>query len=373
MFTPLDQAFMRRALELAERGLYTSTPNPRVGAVLVKDGKTIGEGFHLTAGEGHAEVNAVRDAKTRAGAGAVRGATIYVTLEPCNHHGRTPPCVDLLREEGVARVVAAMEDPNPKVAGQGLARLRDSGVDVRVGLLAAEARELNIGYVSRMTRGLPWVRLKVAASLDGKTALANGQSQWITGPEARRDGHAFRARACAVLSGIGTVKSDNPQLNVRDVITPRQPLKVIVDSHLQTPPAARVLSEGQILIVCADDNAPARARLLEAARAHGSTLEVIALPDAGGKVELGALMCELARRELNEIHVESGFKLNGSLLRAGCVDELLIYFAASIIGDAGQGMFNLPPLEKLNQRRMLKIHRVSQLGDDLRLIARIVD
>ena len=371
MFTPLDQTFMRRALELAERGLYTSTPNPRVGAVLVKDGKTIGEGFHLIAGEGHAEVNAVRDASARAGAAAVRGSTIYVTLEPCNHHGRTPPCVDLLQEAGVARVVAAMEDPNPKVAGQGLARLRESGVDVRVGLLAAEARDLNIGYVSRMTRGLPWVRLKVAASLDGKTALANGQSQWITGPEARRDGHAFRARACAILSGIGTVRSDNPQFNVRDVITPRQPLKVIVDSHLQTPPDARLLAEGRVLIVCADDNPAARSRLLAAAEAHGAELEVIALPDAYGKVALDALMRELARRELNEIHVEAGFKLNGSLLRAACVDELLVYFAASIIGDTGQGMFNLPPLENLNQRRMLKIHRVSQLGDDLRLIARI--
>ena len=200
MFTPLDQAFMRRALELAERGLYTTTPNPRVGAVLVKDGKTIGEGSHLAAGEPHAEVNAVRDAQTRGGLEAARGSTIYVTLEPCSHHGRTPPCVDLLLESGVARVVAAMEDPNPKVAGQGCARLRAAGVDVRVGLLAAEARELNIGYVSRMTRSLPWVRLKIAASLDGKTALANGESQWITGPEARRDGHAFRARACAILT-----------------------------------------------------------------------------------------------------------------------------------------------------------------------------
>ena len=372
MFTPLDQSFMRRALELAERGMYTTAPNPRVGAVVVKDGKTLGEGSHLVAGEGHAEVNAIRDARTKAGTGALRGATLYVTLEPCNHHGRTPPCVDLLLQEGVVRVMAAMEDPNPRVAGQGFARLRGAGVDVRVGLLAAEARELNIGFVSRMTRALPWVRLKVAASLDGKTALANGASQWITGPEARRDGHAYRARASAILTGIGTVLEDNPQLNVRDVITPRQPLKVIVDSGLKTPPDARVLTEGGVLIACAVDDAGARARLAAAAEAHGSALEVIVLPDGQGKVDLSALMRELARRELNEIHVESGFKLNGSLLREGCVDELLVYFAASIIGDSGQGMFNLPALEKLDERRMLKIHNVAQLGDDLRLIARIV-
>ena len=371
MFTPHDQTLMRRALELALRGLFTATPNPRVGAVLVKDGKTIGEGAHMAAGEPHAEVNAVRDAQSRGGPDAVRGSTLYVTLEPCNHHGRTPPCVDLLLERGVARVVAAMEDPNPKVAGQGLARLRAAGVDVRVGLLAAEARELNIGYVSRMSRGLPWVRLKVAASLDGKTALANGASQWITGPEARRDGHAFRARACAILTGIGTVREDNPQLNVRDVLTPRQPMKVIVDSRLEIAPDARVLGEGHILIVCASDDAAARSRLQEAARARGAMLEVITLPDPAGKVDLSALVRELGRRDFNEIHVESGFKLNGSLLRAGCVDELLVYFAASIIGDTGQGMFNLPALEKLDQRRMLKIHHVSQLGDDLRLIARI--
>ena len=371
MFTPLDQSFMRRALELAERGMYTTAPNPRVGAVVVKDGKTLGEGSHLVAGEGHAEVNAIRDARTKAGTGALRGATLYVTLEPCNHHGRTPPCVDLLLEEGVVRVMAAMEDPNPRVAGQGFARLRGAGVDVRVGLLAAEARELNIGFVSRMTRALPWVRLKVAASLDGKTALANGASQWITGPEARRDGHAYRARASAILTGIGTVLEDNPQLNVRDVITPRQPLKVIVDSRLQTPTDARILTEGRVVIVCAVDHPAARQGLADAAAARGCALEFIVLPNPSGKVALDALLRELGRREINEIHVEAGFRLNGSMLREGCVDEMLIYFAASIIGDSGQGMFNLPELEKLEDRRKLKLHSVSQLGDDLRLIARM--
>jgi diaminohydroxyphosphoribosylaminopyrimidine deaminase/5-amino-6-(5-phosphoribosylamino)uracil reductase len=372
MFTPLDQSYMRRAIDLAERGMYTTTPNPRVGAVVVKDGKAIGEGFHLAAGEGHAEVNAIVDARVKAGPDAVRGSTVYVTLEPCNHQGRTPPCVDLLLAEGVARVVAAMEDPNPKVAGQGFARLRAAGVDVRVGLLAVEAHELNIGFIARMTRGVPWVRLKVAASLDGKTALANGKSQWITGPEARRDGHAFRARSCAILSGIGTVIEDNPQLNVRDVITPRQPLKVIVDSRLQMPLDAKILSEGAVLIACAVDDAAARERIAEAAQSRGARVEFIVLPDATGTVALAGLMRELGRRALNEIHVESGFKLNGSLLREGCVDELLVYFAASIIGDSGQGMFNLPELENLEERRRLKIHRVGQLGDDLRLIARMM-
>jgi diaminohydroxyphosphoribosylaminopyrimidine deaminase/5-amino-6-(5-phosphoribosylamino)uracil reductase len=279
--------------------------------------------------------------------------------------------VDLLLAEGVTRVVAAMEDPNPKVAGRGFAQLREAGVDVRVGLLAAEAYELNIGFVARMTRGTPWVRLKVAASLDGKTALSNGKSQWITGPEARRDGHAYRARACAILSGIGTVMEDNPQLNVRDIVTPRQPLKVIVDSRLQMPADARVLAEGAVLIACAIDDVAARARIQAAADARGTRLEFITLPNPAGKVSLGDLMRELGTRGLNEIHVESGFKLNGSMLREGCVDELLVYFAASIIGDSGQGMFNLPQLENLDERRRLKIHNVSQLGDDLRLIARM--
>ena len=366
MFTPLDQTYMRRALELAERGLYTTTPNPHVGAVVVKDSRIMGEGWHQVAGEPHAEVLALRDARQKNGPDAVRGAALYVTLEPCSHQGRTPPCADLLVDEGLARVVAAMEDPNPKVAGQGFARLRGAGVDVRVGLLESEARELNIGFVSRMTRGLPWVRLKVAASLDGKTALANGKSQWITGPEARKDGHAYRARSCAILTGIGTVREDNPQLNVREVVTSRQPLKVIVDSRLQIARDAKILDEGQVLMVCATDDESLRKPLVD------KGFEVMTLPDASGKVDLAALMRELGRRNLNEIHVESGFKLNGSLLRAGCVDELLIYFAASIIGDTGQGMFNLPELTDLEERLKVRIHRVSQLGGaDLRLIARL--
>lgn len=370
MFTPLDQSFMRRALELAERGLYTTTPNPRVGAVVVKDGRIVGEGHHQAAGEAHAELAAIRDAKAKGGVDAVRGSTVFVTLEPCSHHGRTPPCAELLVAEGVVRVIAAMEDPNPKVAGRGLAHLREAGVDVRVGLLSQEAAEQNIGFVSRMTRGLPWMRLKIAASLDGRTALPDGTSQWITGPEARRDGHAWRARACAILTGIGTVLEDDPQLNVRDVVTPRQPVRVIIDSALKTPPGARILGEGDVLLFCAVDDAPARERLVEAAAARGCRLEIAVLPDEDGKVDLGAMVRALGARAFNEIHVEAGYKLNGSLLRAGCIDELLVYFAASIIGE-GQGMFNLPPLAGLDQRRRLRIHRVGQVGDDLRVIARM--
>ena len=375
MFTPLDQNYMRRALELAERGLYTTTPNPHVGAVLVKDNRILGEGWHQIAGEPHAEVLAIRDAKDKGGADAVKGSTLYVTLEPCSHQGRTPPCAGLVVAEGVARVVAAMEDPNPKVAGQGFAELRAAGIDVRVGLLEADARELNIGFISRMTRGLPWVRLKVAASLDGKTALANGQSQWITGPEARRDGHAYRARSCAILTGIGTVLEDDPQLNVREVVTPRQPLKIIVDSNLQIPHDARILNEGKVLIVCAVEDAArpetGSGALERRAALRDKGFEVLSLPGLNGKVDLSALMKELAKRDLNEIHVETGFKLNGSMLREECVDEILIYFAASIIGHTGQGMFNLPELTDLEDRRKLRIHRVNLVGPDLRLIARL--
>ena len=375
MFTPLDQNYMRRALELAERGLYTTTPNPHVGAVVVKDNRILGEGWHQVAGEPHAEVLAIRDAKDKAGVDAVKGSSLYVTLEPCSHQGRTPSCADLVVAEGVARVVAAMEDPNPKVAGQGFAKLRAAGIDVRVGLLESDARELNIGFISRMTRGLPWVRLKVAASLDGKTALANGNSQWITGPEARRDGHAYRARSCAILTGIGTVIEDDPQLNVRDVVTPRQPLKIIVDSNLQTPPDAKILKEGRVLIVCAVEDAAGSESVSGASERRVALrdkgFEVLCLPNQQGKVDLASLMKELAKRDLNEIHVESGFKLNGSMLREECVDEILIYFAASIIGHTGQGMFNLPELTDLEERRKLRIHRVNLVGPDLRLIARL--
>jgi diaminohydroxyphosphoribosylaminopyrimidine deaminase / 5-amino-6-(5-phosphoribosylamino)uracil reductase len=358
-FSQDDQRHMARALELARRGLYTTTPNPRVGCVIVRDGESVGEGWHQRAGEPHAEVHALREAGERA-----RGATAYVTLEPCSHQGRTPPCHEVLIAAGVSRVVAAMQDPNPLVAGKGFALLRAANIAVDTGLMAHEASELNIGFVSRMTRGRPWVRLKVAASLDGKTALLNGQSQWITGADARRDGHAWRAQACAILTGIGTVKDDNPQLTVRDVATTRQPLRVVVDSRLETPLDAKVLGQGTLIAAAAN-----RVKPMQALQTRGA--EIIVLPNASGKVELPDLMLELGRRGINELHVEAGYKLNGSLLNEGLVDELLIYMAPCVLGDAANGMFNLPALTTLSGRRALNIVDVRQIGADIRILARV--
>ena len=359
MFTADDNRFMTRALELAERGMYTTTPNPRVGCVIVGGGKIVGEGWHEKAGLPHAEINALAAAGSRS-----RGATAYVSLEPCAHQGRTGPCAKALLEAGVARVVAALQDPNPQVAGGGLAILRDNGVTVACGLLENEARELNIGFVSRMTRGRPWVRMKIAASLDGKTALNNGRSQWITGEAARRDGHHWRARACAILTGAGTVRDDDPRLTVRDVQSNRQPLRVVVDSKLETPPAAKILDGGGVLVAAAQEDKPKIAAL----RARGA--EVIVMPNSAGKVELGELFRELARREANEVHVEAGSRLNGSLLQEGQVDELLVYLAPGIIGDNARGMFHLPELTELGGRRQLRILDTRMIGPDIRVIAR---
>jgi diaminohydroxyphosphoribosylaminopyrimidine deaminase/5-amino-6-(5-phosphoribosylamino)uracil reductase len=359
MFSPADREFMARALALAERGLFTTTPNPRVGCVIAKAGEVVGEGFHERAGAPHAETNALSAAGSSA-----EGATVYVTLEPCSHHGRTPPCADALIDAKVRRVVAAMGDPNPKVAGEGFARLRAAGIEVASGLLEDEARELNIGFVSRVTRGRPWVRMKVAASLDGKTAAANGQSQWITGVAARRDGHRWRARACALLTGIGTVKEDDPRLTVRGVETTRQPLRVLVDSRLEVPLGARILEGGNVLVAATVEDQSKIAAL------RGQGAEVVVLPNASGKVELRDLVTELARRELNEIHVEAGMKLNGSLVAAGVVDELLIYLAPTLIGESGPGMFNLPAIERLDQKLALRLVDVERIGDDLRVLAR---
>ncbi len=354
-----DVAMMRRALALAEKGLYTTTPNPRVGCVIAQGERVIAEGWHERAGGPHAEAAAL----VRAGA-AAKGATVYVTLEPCAHHGRTPPCADALIRAGVARVVAAMRDPNPE-AKHGGERLAAAGIRFEAGLLEEAARELNIGFVSRMTRGRPWVRMKLAATLDGRTALANGKSQWITGPEARADGHRWRARACAVLTGIGTVQADDPRLTVREVETPRQPLRVVIDSRLDTPASARILEGGNALVFCAVD-APERRRVLEAKGA-----EVAVLPNPGGKVDLPPMLEALARRGVNEVHVEAGFKLNGSLVREGCVDELLVYLAPSLLGDSAQGMVNLPEMTALDARVRLALRSVERIGEDLRIIARI--
>ncbi len=357
-----DTDGMTLALEWAAKGMNITAPNPRIGCVIVRDGEVIGAGHTRPAGQAHAEIEALRDAAARGN--DVRGATAYVTLEPCNHHGRTPPCSEALVRAGLGRVVAAMEDPNPLVAGQGLATLSAAGIEVASGVLADAAYEMNIGFFSRMRRGLPWVRLKSAASLDGMTALHSGESQWITGPEARADGHAWRARACAILTGIGTVKADDPQLNVRAVETTRQPRRVIVDSKLEISLDAKVLQGAPSWIVAAVAHPEKHAAL----RAAGH--EVIVLPNAAGKVDLPELMRELGRREINELHVEAGPKLNGSLIREGCVDELLVYLAPSLIGDA-QGMFALGPLASLDQQQRLKFHEVKQIGEDLRILARI--
>ena len=361
MFSPTDREHMAEALRLAEKGLYSTTPNPRVGCVIVREGIVVGSGWHATTGGPHAEALALEAAGARA-----RGATAYVSLEPCSHHGRTPPCADALIAAGISRVVAAMQDPNTQVAGSGYARLRAAGIQVESGLMQDEAQALNIGFASRMSRGLPWVRMKIAASLDGRTALANGRSQWITGAEARRDGHAWRARACAVLTGIGTVMDDDPQLNVREVDTTRQPLKVVVDSKLQLLPAARLLQSGKVLVATARQSSAARTALEDCGA------EVVVLPNAQGKVDLAELMRELARREINEVHVEAGTKLNGSLLGEQLVDELLLYLAPSILGDTARGMFSLPELADLADKRLVQFGDVRTIGRDIRILSRIV-
>jgi diaminohydroxyphosphoribosylaminopyrimidine deaminase/5-amino-6-(5-phosphoribosylamino)uracil reductase len=358
-----DVQGIRLALELAAKGMNTTTPNPRVGCVIVKENQIIGTGYTQPVGHAHAEVQALNDVADR-GFDA-EGATVYVTLEPCSHHGRTPPCADALIRARVARVVAAIADPNPLVAGQGLAKLEAAGIQVTCGVLEQEAREINIGFLSRMQRGKPWVRMKTAASLDGMTALHDGTSQWITGQEARADGHVWRARACAILTGIGTVMEDDPQLNVRAIDTPRQPQRIVVDSHLQISPHARVLDGGGTWIVAAQADA-AKEKIL---RDLGH--EVILLPNESGKVDLPALITELGRRQINELHVEAGFKLNGSLIREGCVDELLVYLAPSLLGDA-QRMFNLAPLDTLEHKKSLSFHEVKQIGPDLRILARFI-
>ena len=354
---------MQQALQLAERGLFTTSPNPRVGCVLVRDDRVVGEGWHARAGSAHAEIHALNAAGE-----AARGATAYVTLEPCNHHGRTPPCTEALIQAGVTRVVAAMRDPNPQACG-GAQRLQAAGVDVSFGVLESAARELNLGFISRVTRGRPWVRMKIAASLDGRTALANGVSQWITGAAARADGHAWRARACAVLTGIGTVREDNPQLNVRDISTPRQPMRVVIDSRLETPPEARILHRSsatqEVLIVAANEQPDAHARLVQAGA------QIAYVPNAAGKVDLPAMLALLADRGINELHVEAGEKLNGSLLREGCVDELLLYLAPTLLGDTARAMACLPTYRQLPAPTQWRFHAIDRVGDDVRLLARV--
>ena len=319
----------------------------------------IGEGWHRHAGEAHAEINALADAKERGN--DPRGGTLYCTLEPCHHTGRTRPCSEAVIAAGVARVVVAMADPNPEAAG-GAARLRAAGIAVDIGLLEHAARELNIGFVSRVTRGSPWVRMKIAASLDGRTALVSGASKWITGEIARGDGHRWRARACAILTGIGTVRQDDPRLTVREVATPRQPLRIVIDRYAETPASSKVLADGNVLFVTAGGRNPQ----------WPAEVEVLALPDAAGRVDLVALMQALGARGINELHVEAGGKLNGALLAAGQVDELLLYLAPCLLGDPARGMAEWREgLSDLGDRVALVLHDVVRVGDDLRLMARI--
>ena len=358
-------AAMREALALAERAIGVSDPNPRVGCVVVQNGAVVGRGHTQHAGGAHAEVMALADAAARGG--DVRGATVHVTLEPCAHHGRTPPCTDALVAAGVGRVVIAMRDPNPLVSGRGAARLAAAGIAVEwCDAASAQAHALNVGFVSRMERGRPWLRMKVAVSLDGRSALADGTSQWITATAARADGHAWRKRAGAVLTGVGTVRDDDPRLDVRLVETARQPLRVVVDSRLETPPGARILEPpGDVLVYATIDDRERRSAL----ERRGA--EVALVPGANGKVDLAAMLADLGRREINELHVEAGEKLNASLLAAGLVDELLVYVAPKLLG-SGRGLAALAPLARLDDAPSFVFVDVASVGDDLRLLLRPV-
>ncbi len=364
--TESDIQWMSLALTWAEKAMNITTPNPRVGCVIVNpQGVLIGSGHTQAAGQAHAEIMALQDAEQQGH--DLAGATAYVTLEPCSHQGHTGPCCDALIQVGLARVVVAVQDPNPQVSGNGIARLRQAGLQVDVGVSKDKALSLNLGFFKRMTQGVPWMRLKVAASLDGQTALSNGLSQWITSAAARQDGHAWRARACAVLTGIGTVLEDDPRLDVRDIDTPRQPTLVIVDSKLETPLNAKLWPiQREVLIYCAKEDADRKAAL----EAKGA--QVTCLPNAQGKVDLRAMQKDLGQRNINEVHIEAGFKLNGSLLTAGVVDELLVYLAPLLIGQ-GMGMANLGPFEALSQALKLDIQNVMPIGNDIRLIAHIKD
>ena len=362
--TESDTHWMSVALSWAEKAMYITTPNPRVGCVIVNaQGVLLGAGHTQPAGQAHAEMMALQDAKSQGH--SVAGATAYVTLEPCSHQGRTGPCCDALIHAGLLRLVVAVQDPNPQVNGNGITSLRQAGIQVDVGVLEDKARSLNPGFFKRMTQDLPWIRLKVAASLDGQTALTNGESQWITSASARLDGHAWRARSCAVLTGIGTVLQDDPQLNVRDIDTPRQPTLVIVDSKLETPLNARLWdTQREVWIYCATGDTDRKAAL----KAKGA--RVMCLPNAQGKVDLRALVQDLGQKAINEVHIEAGSKLNGSLLAVGVVDELLVYLAPLLIGQ-GLGMASLGTFETLSQALKLKIQNVTTVGDDVRLIAHV--
>lgn len=365
--THCDQYYMARALRLAERGLWSTAPNPRVGCVIVRDGEIVGEGWHQVAGESHAEIHALHMAKEKA-----QGATCYVTLEPCCHHGRTPPCTEALLKAGITRVVVAMTDPNPLVSSKGIEQLLKAGVVVDTGILSSEAEKLNVGFLTRMRHNRPYIRCKIAMSVDGKTAMASGESQWITSQESRADVQAMRARSSAIMTGAGTVLADNPKLSVRESELPnylyrppviKQPLRVVVDAHLSTPPTARMLSlPGQTLIFTASDD-EFLTKSLEKAGA-----KVVFLPERERHIDLPAMCQKLATDyEVNELLVETGANLAGSMLRAKLIDEIVIYMAPVLLGHKARGLFHLPELETLSQKVRLNITEIRALGNDWRM------
>lgn len=353
MFSMLDKKYMRRALALAEHGLFSSMPNPRVGCVIARGDQVLGEGFHARAGESHAEVHALRHAGAHA-----RGAACYVTLEPCSHHGRTPPCADALIAAGVTRVVVACEDPNPRIDGQGLARLKAAGIQVETGLLSEQAHELNIGFFSRIERGRPFVRIKLAMSLDGRTALADGTSKWITGEAARADVQYWRARSSAILTGSGTALADNPRLTVRidESFTP--PLRVLLDTRLRTDRHSHLLDGSTPTLVLHG---------ADAAKSGTENVDYEAVPATDGQLDLEAVLAQLAARNCNEVQVEAGPTLCGALLEAGLVDELLLYIAPVLLGDHARPLLHLPMLSGMQQRRELRLVDQRQFGQDIRL------
>ncbi|HEU5399145.1 MAG TPA: bifunctional diaminohydroxyphosphoribosylaminopyrimidine deaminase/5-amino-6-(5-phosphoribosylamino)uracil reductase RibD [Gammaproteobacteria bacterium] len=361
-FNAADHGYMAEALRLAELGLYTTDPNPRVGAVVVKDGEVVGRGFHARAGEAHAEVLAMKEAGA-----AAKGADLYLTLEPCSHQGKTPPCAEAVIAAGIKRVVAAMTDPNPQVSGKGFEKLKAAGIATAQGLMEADARALNPGFISRMTRGRPWVRSKLAVSLDGRTALATGESKWISGETSREDVHRWRARSSAVLTGIGTLLKDDPSLNVRLPGEWRQPIKVVVDSYLSTPPDAKILKQQpDSVFIATTVEDPEEQELLARAGAN-----IQAFPaKGGGMMDLKAVLETLAELECNEVLVEAGAGMNGPLLAAGLIDEIILYMAPHLLGDTARGMFSLPTLASMEQRRQVDIVDMRMIGKDIRLILR---
>jgi diaminohydroxyphosphoribosylaminopyrimidine deaminase/5-amino-6-(5-phosphoribosylamino)uracil reductase len=360
----VDEHWMSQAIALAESVLYLTAPNPRVACLIVRDGQLLAQGVTQAVGGPHAETMALRHAK-QTGVN-VKGATVYVTLEPCSHHGRTPPCVDALLAAQPARVVVAMYDPNPLVGGNGVAKLRAAGIEVLTGVCLQQALALNPGFVARMTRKTPWVWAKVASSLDGQIALQNGRSKWITGDQARSDGHHWRARSCVVLTGSGTILADDPQMNVRDVATERQPIKAVIDTDLRIPVTARLLDGGKVWIFTCNDD-PARAAALAERNA-----EVVVLPKQKNHVDLHALMHWLGEHAINEVHVEAGSRLTGALLQARCVDEMLMYTAPLIIGQ-GIGMAHMDALANLSEAQRFEFLDIQRCGSDLRVRARCED